>query len=116
MKKNKNKLDDIVKFTDPLFSGNNSLDQKEDKQPEKNEVISSYDKDIITITFVIKDEYLPNVLVKLGLFKNNAEARTYIRKDGITLNGKKTKNCDATNGSNNFTINWGNTIWEVFKV
>ena len=43
----------------------------------------------------VKDNYLPHVLVKLGVCSNNSEARQYIRSNGVLLNGVHTNSCDA---------------------
>ena len=43
----------------------------------------------------VKDNYLPHVLVKLGICSNNGDARQYIRTKGVVLNGVPTNSCDA---------------------
>ena len=43
----------------------------------------------------VKDNYLPHVLVKLGICSSNGEARQYIRTKGVLLNGVNTNSCDA---------------------
>lgn len=43
----------------------------------------------------VKDNYLPHVLVKLGICSNNGEARQYIRTKGVVLNGVHTNSCDV---------------------
>lgn len=43
----------------------------------------------------VKDNYLPHVLVKLGICSSNGEARQYIRTKGVVLNGVPTNSCDA---------------------
>ena len=43
----------------------------------------------------VKDNYLPHVLVKLGICSNNGEARQYIRSKGVLLNGVHTNSCDV---------------------
>ncbi len=60
--------------------------------PNKNEVAF---KDIEPKFVGVKDNYLPCVLVKLGVCSNNSEARQYIRSTGVLLNGIQTNSCDV---------------------
>jgi len=51
-----------------------------------------------------KDTYLPYVLVRLGIFTNNADARNHIHESGVILNGKECRDSSATSFSENFTL------------
>ena len=85
------------------------------------EPIDDYKAIMYKNTFAVKDTYLPNVLVKLGLFIGNADARKHIREQGVILNGKLTNDVEATTQSSNFSIRmtapFDNTIeYQVFRV
>lgn len=62
----------------------------------------------------VKDNYLPHALVKIKLCENNAEARKYIRSEGVILNGNLTHDTDATNESNNFELNIKGDVYLIF--
>ena len=74
--------------------------EKEGKKRKKLSVSAQQKK---AVTFVdlepkfvgVKDNYLPHVLVKLGICSNNSEARQYIRTKGVLLNGVPTNSCDV---------------------
>jgi hypothetical protein len=84
------------------------------EQPIENK--AAIYKLVPTHIITVKDNYLPNALVKAGLFKNNAEARNYIRTEGVMLNGKLNKNNDATNHSSNFEVDIDSTKYQFFVV
>lgn len=87
-----------------------------DKQPTHNVSVSPYVDEEEVKQIPIKDIYLPNILVKLCLFKNNAEARVSIRNNGIILNDVITHDCDATNECSNCEVKFGNIRYQIFKV
>lgn len=74
--------------------------EKEVKKKRKPRVSLKQKKEVTFVDvepkFVgVKDNYLPHVLVKLGICSNNGEARQYIRTKGVVLNGIPTNSCDA---------------------
>lgn len=77
---------------------------KETKLTEDKSVLSILSTEPTFIT--VKDNYLPYVLIRLGvgLGKTNAETRDFIRTQGVVLNGVKTFDPDATNESTNFEL------------
>ena len=74
--------------------------EKEAKKKRTKKVISPNKNEVafknIEPKFVgAKDNYLPHVLVKIGICSDNGEARQYIRTKGVLLNGVPTNSCDA---------------------
>ena len=85
--------------------------EKEGKKNRKKKIITQRENDVafasddkildmktptVEPKFVgVKDNYLPHVLVKLGICSNNGDARRYIRTKGVLLNGVPTNSCDA---------------------
>lgn len=72
--------------------------------------------DIETKSVGVADNYLPAVLVRLKITGNNAEARSFIRNTGIKVDGEITKSCDATNAKEQFELEIGNVVYQIFKV
>lgn len=59
------------------------------------EVVVPVKKEEPTIIDVsLRGKYLPNILVKLGEFANNAEARKFIRQTGVIVDDNLTKDID----------------------
>ena len=74
--------------------------EKEGKKKRKSKVPVNKKKEVTFVDiepkFVgVKDNYLPHVLVKLGICSTNGEARQYIRSKGVLLNGVRTNSSDA---------------------
>lgn len=67
--------------------------------------IKQVDEEVKKLPVSIKGKYLPSILVKLGEFFNNAEARRYIRNTGVVVNGTPTTDID-------YELNIGN-VYEI---
>ena len=63
---------------------------------------------------IVPSSYLPNCLVRVGLFESNVEARKYIREQGIVFNGNITTDCDIANNSTNFDVVYENNLYQFF--
>jgi len=89
---------------------------KKDKFDNDNEniVIAQPEKEKKIVS--VKDVYLPAVIVRTGICKNNGEARNLIRNVGVKVNGKLTQICEATNAKLQFVLEYDNIEYEIFKV
>lgn len=67
-----------------------------------------------TYKVVTPSSYLPNCLVRVGLFESNATARKHIRESGILFNGNITNNPDVANDSTNFDVVYEDNMYRFF--
>lgn len=87
---------------------------KKDNFDNDNVIIAEPEK--IKKIVSVKDVYLPAVIVRTGICKNNGEARKLIRNVGVKINGKLTQICDATNSKLQFVLEYDNIEYEIFKI
>lgn len=67
---------------------------KKIEKKEENDLTTTLKNDNVSIEVKLRGGYLPNILVKLGEFTDNAEARKFIRRTGVSVDGVKTNNID----------------------
>ncbi len=67
--------------------------KKVDKKESENDLTTTTQFDNM-VEVNLRGGYLPNILVKLGEFVDNAEARKFIRRTGVKVNGIQVNNID----------------------
>jgi len=66
-------------------------------------------------TVLVRDTYLPAILVKSELCHSNSEARRIIRTQGIIINDQKITDCDYKNNLDEFNIDHNDRFLKIVK-
>lgn len=85
------------------------------KQKKTENTINSIMEEPIlkkTIDISLRGKYLPNILVKLGLFPCNADARKHIRIFGVVVDFNKINDIDYQLKEYNL-IEWKDIVYKV---